>query len=227
MRTQPANQTAFVDATTLMPEQVSNDLTPDSEVVILFKGGPAIVDKWDSKDYIVPPLPRGPDKEPLCSLEEWQQRRHAAAHFRVKYAVALHLRDRNIVPGTRNPHNGMAISQIAIVQTPNGKGLDPENRTKPFTDEQMKQFGWPEGLDRTLFEDSRKDVVLVETERAVANAYARGVDVDGVLDAPPDEDATAPPDAHEGLAELQRDQRESGMQTSRTRASRTRFKDEQ
>ncbi len=226
MRTQPAN-TAFVDAEPLVPEQVSNELTPDSEVVILFKGGPPVMDKWDSKDYIVPPIPRGRDKQPICSLEDWRKHSHPAAHFRVKYAVALHLRERNIVPGTRNPHNGMAISQIAIVQTPNGKGLDPENRTKPFSPEQIKQFDWPEGLDRTLFEDSRKDVVIVETERAVANAYARGVDVDGVLDAEPDEDATAPPAAHEGLAELRRDERESGVQASRTRASKTRFKEEQ
>ncbi len=227
MRTQPANQPPIIDAEPLVPEQVSNELKPETEVVILFKGGPPIVDKWDSKDYVVPPIPRDVNGQHVCTLEQWRERSHPAAHFRVAYGVAQHLRDRNIVPGTRNPHTGKAHSQIAIVQTPNGKGLDPPQRAQPFTAEQKKQFGFPEGIDRSMFEDSRKDVRVVQTESALAAAYANGVDVDGVLDATPDPDAIAPPAAHEGLADVVQDERAIGGQASRTRASRTRFKDEQ
>jgi hypothetical protein len=230
MRTQPANMPPISDAEPLVPEQVSNELKPETEIVILFKGGPPIVDKWDSKDYVVPPIPRHPDGRHVCSLEEWQKQSHPAAHFRVAYGVALHLRERNIVPGTRNPHNGKAVSQIAIVQTPNGKGLDPENRAQPFTDEQKKQFGWPEGLDRSMFEDSRKNVTVLSTEEAAAQAYARGVDVEEVLETEHGRDVTAPPADHEGLRELRVAEHEAnaaGVQTSRTRGSKTRFKDEQ
>lgn len=226
MRTQPANQTAIHNAPSLAPEQLSDALTPDTEVVILFRGGPPIVDKWDFKDYVIPPLPRDASHAPTVSLEDWQSRRHPASYWKLKYAVALHLRERNIVPATRNPHTGHAISQLAIVHTPNGKMLDPADRHAPFTDEQMKHFDFPEGLDRTMYEDDRRNVTLMSTEEALAQAMARGRDVNATLEAEPDEDATAPPAVHEGLAEVRLDESEAGRGVSRTRAGKTRFKDE-
>ena len=228
MQTQPANQ-AIVDAIELRPAQESNELKPDSIVTIMFRGGPPVVDKYDSRDYVVPPIPRR-NGEPIMTVQAWQEKSQPAGYFKVRFDVAEHLRNRAIVPGTRNPHTGKAISQIAIVLTPNGKMCDPEQRQTPFTAEQLQQWGCPEGLDRSMFEDGRKNVTVIPTESALMAAYRNGTSVDGVLSAEHDPEVTAPPADHEGLREAAADERAAagaGVRASTTRRGQTRFRDDQ
>lgn len=231
MRTHPANQ-AIVDAVELRPAQASSELTPDSIVTILFRGGPPIADKFNSQDYIIPPIARTDAGQPMMTVQEWQEHSQPAQYFKIPYGVATHLRERNIVPGSRNPHNGKAASQLAIVLTPNGKFCDPPERQAPFTEEQLKRWGCPEspteGIDRTLFEDNRKNVRVVDTTDAVMAAYRGGTNVESTLSADPEEGATAPPEDHEGLREASaatRDAQAANVQVSTTRRGQTRFKD--
>jgi hypothetical protein len=201
-----------VEAPDVRPQQETNELQADTRVVVLFRGGPAIHDMYDSKDYTIPPRPAD------VSLDDWRATIHPASHHTLTYEVAVHLQNRAIVPGTRDPHNfKKVVSQIGI---PN---VDRADRCTPFTDEELEKFGYREGIDRSKFVDSRRDVTFVNTADALKETL---VDVEGVLDAPPDADVVTPPSNHEGLADVRQAEGESGIKASRTRRGATKFDDE-
>jgi hypothetical protein len=196
----------------LAPVAAQKKLGPESIVTLVFRGGPPIVDKFDGRDYIVPPMPA--DVQPW----EWQEITHTASHWQVEYQVAAHLQARAIVPGSRNPHTGKTASQIGILE------VDPSERCEPFTPEQLQAFGLAEAIDRSAAElPSMRNVQVISTTQAVSAALAAGQNIDERLDEEPGADVKAPPTHHEGLAELQRDQAEfeaGGGKASRTTPSR-------
>lgn len=196
----------------LSPVAASKKLGPESIVTIVFRGGPPIVDKFDGRDYVVPPLPAG------IELWEWREVMHEPAQFQVEYQVAAHLQTRAVVPGSRNPHTGKTSSQLGILE------VDRADRCEPFTREQLEQFGLAEAIDRTAAEiPSMRKVQVISTTEAVSAAMAAGQNIEERLDDAPGAEVTAPPAQHEGLAELQRDQAEfeaAGGKASRTTPSR-------
>jgi hypothetical protein len=202
-----------VDAPAVRALQQSNELTPETPVKVIFRGGPPVHDMWDSKDYTVPPVAEG------FTLDEWRAQTHPPSFWTLPYEVATHLQARAIVPGTRNPHDfKKAVSQIGI---PN---IDREDRCTPFTLADLKKFGYREGIDRTQFADGRRDVTFVDTADALKNTL---VDTEQILDAPPDADTIAPPSDHEGLRDVRGAEQDSGVQgASRTRRGKARFDDE-
>lgn len=187
-------------------------LEPTSIVTLVFRGGPPVVDKFDARDYIVPPLPEG------VALWEWQEMTHEPSAWQVEYQVAVHLQTRAVVPGSRNPHTGKTASQLGIVE------VDRPDRVEPFTPEELQKFGLAEAIDREAAElPSMRKVQVIDTRDAVAASLAAGQNIDEVLDEKPGADVTAPPTHHEGLEQLQRDQAEfeaAGGKASRTTPSR-------
>jgi hypothetical protein len=111
----------------LAPEDsVANALTPETVVTCLNRGSHELRDKFDGRDYVIP----------------------GGALFELPYGAALHFKTRQVVPGTRDPHNGHVVkSFIAIL------GLDPAEQCRPFSDEAMDKIdATPEGLDREQME---------------------------------------------------------------------------
>lgn len=137
----------------IRPQQQPNILGPDTEVTVIFRGGPPIVDMYDSRDYVVPEKPDGLD------LVDYRAQWCDPAYFTMPYAIALHLQERSIVPGTRNPTNfRIASSQLGILN------VDPPDRCQPFTPDQLKRFGgtYKEGIDRSLMEGETGKVAIVD-----------------------------------------------------------------
>jgi hypothetical protein len=196
----------------LTPVSSTKTLEPLSIVTLVFRGGPPVVDKFDGRDYIVPPLPAD------VNLWDWQARFHEPSTWQVEYQVAAHLQTRAVVPGSRNPHSGKTSSQIGILE------VDRPDRVEPFTDEELQQFGLAEAIDRRAAElPSMRDVKVIPTSQAIASAMAAGQNIDERLDEEPGTDVTAPPAHHEGLAELRKDEadfRAAGGQASRTTPSK-------
>jgi hypothetical protein len=196
----------------LSPVAATKKLGPESIVTLIFRGGPPIVDKFDGRDYIVPPLPEG------VALWEWQEMTHEPSAWQVEYQVAAHLQTRAVVPGSRNPHTGKTASQLGIVE------VDRPDRVEPFTLQELKKFGLAEAIDREAAElPSMRNVQVIDTRDAVSAALAAGQNIEERLDEAPGADVTAPPAQHEGLAELQRDQADfeaAGGKASRTTPSR-------
>lgn len=196
----------------LSPVTAAKKLEPTSIVTLIFRGGPPIVDKFDGRDYIVPPLPAD------VPLWEWQEATHEASAWQVEFQVAAHLQTRAVVPGSRNPHTGKTESQLGIIE------VDRPDRCEPFTAEELKKFGLAEAIDRSAAElPSMRNVQVISTTQAVAAAMAAGQNIDERLDEEPGAEITAPPAHHEGLAELRRDQADfeaAGGKASRTTPSR-------
>lgn len=191
----------------------SKKLSPTSTVTLVFRGGPPVIDKFDGRDFIVPPLPPG------VPLHEWRAQHQPASRWQVEYQVAAHLQKRAIVPGSRNPHTGRILSQLGIEE------IDRPDRLEPFSVEQLKQFGLArEGLDRSQAElPSMREVTVINTTDAVSASLAAGQDIDDVLERAPGEEITAPPEDHQGLRDVEADTaayEASGGQASRTRAAR-------
>lgn len=148
------------NARAIRPQQQPNTLGPDTEVTVLFRGGPPIIDMWDSLDWVIPPRPEGVEL-----LEDYRGHWCEPEYFTMPYAVAQHLQQRAVVPGTRNPTDPQQIaSQLAILN------IDPPARCQPFTREQLERFGgaFKEGLDRSLIPDAPV-VDFVDVAGVVAN----------------------------------------------------------
>lgn len=196
--------------------QVKNTLEPETDVIVLFRGGPPIVDMYDQKDYIVPPKPEGVD------LADWRTLIHAAEHFEMPYMVAQHLQGRSIVPGTRNPYDyRKAVSQLAILS------VDPADRCVPFTEAQMAKFygeawrdGLAEGLDRSQMQGAERNAVVVPVKEVVEAAAAEGRDIDGQVEDAGDNQVLSPADAGDELANVARS--EAAAASAGVRASRSR-----
>lgn len=162
---------ALLDAPTLVPSDQSQVLDPTTPVVIVHRGGPDIVEKFDGREYVVP-----------------------AGRWTLPYGVAMHLKTRAIVPGSRNPHTGKTASRIGIVATTYGKPVDPPEKCRLFTADELAKFGdTVEALDRSVIESpGGRRMELVGTTDVIASVQAHGIDVDGKLDAGIDPAALAP-----------------------------------
>lgn len=218
MRTyEPPELPAGVKPTAIRPQQIANVLGPDTVVTVIFRGGPPIVDMYDSRDYVVPEKPEGVD------LVDYRGQWCDPSYFTMPYAIALHLQERSIVPGTRNPTNfRIASSQLGILN------VDPPERCQPFTPDQLERFGgtYKEGIDRSLMEGDTGKVAIVDVAPIANNlqvdrdlhdaeASQRGFNRDveggeGVRIAQSGEIAAAA----------------QGVKSSPTRAGKVRFKDE-
>lgn len=151
-----------IPAQELRPRVVAHEqeLTHETIVVVVHRGGPTIKDLWDSQEWVIPP---GVHKMP--------------------YGIARHFQKRAIVPGTRNPNpefGGKAISQLAVV------GIDKEENCRPFTEEQLRQFEFKEGLDRSLYASlAKRSVDIVPTNDRLAQVLSgqvEGADDEEVMD---------------------------------------------
>ena len=137
----------------LRPSSVRQQLTPQSPVIIIHRGGPIIEDKFDAVDWVVPPN----------------------GTYQVPYEVALHLKARNIVPGSRQAATGgKQISQIGIISTAWGVPIDRPQDCEPFTDEQVKYY-WShnEGIDRSVLLPSAQQVQTIETASVASRIAAQ------------------------------------------------------
>lgn len=142
-------------------------LTPETPVKVVFRGGPPIVDKFDGQDVIIP---ADANEARLAGVEDWASMFYAACEVHgIPWAVATHIKDRSIVPGTRDPHNAKKASKrIGILWTPTGQYVDKPELCEPFTVEQLKHFGLNEGLDRTgLAYEGGDAVVTIATTAAL------------------------------------------------------------
>lgn len=174
----------------------SNELTPETIVTVLFRGGPQIRDKWDGIDHVVPPndkLPAGHKPGDLLP----------ACVGTMPYALAKHLRQRAIVPGTKSPHpehGGKAISQLAILDAQ--FRLDKRENCEPLPDDLLARFGKGiEAIDRSQYESaSLRDVRMVDPRAALTALAAQGVDVNTDFSIPAG--ALDRPEGHAGLAEV-------------------------
>lgn len=179
-------------------------LTDDTPVSIVFRGGPAIVDKWDGQDVY---LPLDANQNRLAGDELWASRYYEAVQIDgVPWAVAKHIRSRAIVPGTRDPRDTSsrkAVYQIAILKTPNGLEQDKASDCEPLSEVYLKKFeDCAEGIDRSVFLDSRKHAKTLDTMASISHVG----NVEETLNAAPTtEDLTPDPD-HEALKTIRQDQ---------------------
>lgn len=124
----------------------ATELTPKTTVLCINRGDQDYVDKFDGKDYVVPP-----------------------GYFEVAYEVAAHFRERSVVPGSRNPVTGHQENYIAIL------GIDPPADCVPFSEsEAAAQAAAPEGLDRSDMDPVDRDVKVVTTSSARARTAGKG-----------------------------------------------------
>lgn len=107
----------------LLPvEEKTPVLKPETPVIIINRGREVIADSR--------------------SMFDGQQYHVAPGLSRARYDLALHLRERCIVPGSRNPISGKTESLIGILN------VDPPAKCEPFTAEQCDAFGQiAEGLE--------------------------------------------------------------------------------
>jgi hypothetical protein len=174
-RVTPIYQRPAVDAPVIRdraPELAA--LTADTPVVIINRGNAPVEDRYDGEPWIIPP-----------------------GHFTVPYGVAMHLRDRSVVPGSRDPISGKQKSFIGILN------VDPEERCRPFTEAELRRFKlMPDAIDPAARSEPVELVNVADVRaRMLSN---QGVDIEeqaaqsdpGVLTKPARED-------HEGL-KLQR-----------------------
>lgn len=124
----------------------AQELTPQTTVVCINRGGLIYCDKYDGRDYEVPP-----------------------GLFEVAYEVAAHFRARSIVPGSRNPITGGQQTYIAIL------GIDKPEDCEPFSDADVDaQAAAPEALDRSDMPTEDRAVRVVPTNVVRARTAGRG-----------------------------------------------------
>lgn len=146
----------------------AQELTPKTRVVLLNRGRLPYVDKYDGRDYTVPP-----------------------GYGEVEYEVANHFRERSVVPGSRDPVNGYQDVFIVI------PGQDAPEKCVPFTDEECERYGHAvEALDRSNMESAAdRDVTTIKTSasraRTVGGRRRTEIQVtdESVLQPPVDGDA--------------------------------------
>jgi len=122
------------------------ELTPKTSVLCINRGAAVYYDKYDGRDYEVPP-----------------------GYFEVAYEVAAHFRERSIVPGSRNPVTGGQQMYIAIL------GIDRPEDCEPFSDAEVDaQAAAPEALDRSDMPAEDRAIKVVQTNVARARTAGRG-----------------------------------------------------
>lgn len=140
--------------TDLQPESSGEiKLTPDTTVLCINRGRRQLRDTFDSRHYVIP-----------------------VGYFTIPYGAALHFKNRQVVPGSRNPETNYQASFISIigVASPHAKGLhiakpiDDEVEWPAFSDEECDQFGEAkEAIDR---EGLGEGAVEIRSVRGGGNA---------------------------------------------------------
>ncbi|MCC6989948.1 MAG: hypothetical protein IT181_13165 [Acidobacteria bacterium] len=135
----------------LVPEDQAGqkDLKPDTPVVIVNRGLGALRDKFDGRDYVIPPGPQT---------------------FLVPYGAALHFQKRNIVPGTRTLGEGGFESFIGILNIDS-----PENCLMLNDAEYAAAMSKPEGLDRSQLDPERQNVRALQTSAQRGQVAGQGM----------------------------------------------------
>lgn len=175
--------------------QAPKTLVDTSPCTIVFRGGPAVVDKWDGEDII---LPAEAKEAAAAQIPGWQSRDYEPCQItNVPWAVVQHVRNRAIVPGTRDPFQvGKATYRIGVLSTPTGQFVDKPELCAPLTDAQLAKFAdAPEGIDRSVFLDSRRTGTTLDTMASISHVG----NVGETLDAKPDADDLEPAADHEAL----------------------------
>lgn len=218
------SQPLAVARQTFRQVQPPKTLEPKTPVRIVFRGGPPIVDKFDGQDII---LPLEANEARLAGDPNWHRRFYEAVEIEgIEWQQAKHLKDRAIVPGTRNPYDGKKASyRLGISWTPTGQFVDKPEFCAPFTDAQLAHFDLPEGLDRKAFQDSRASVATLDTMSSISHVG----NIHQTLNARPDDDDVAA-DGTEALRAIAGSASEgaaAGVESSRTRRGGvSRFKDD-
>lgn len=158
------------------------ELTPQTRVLIVNRGTHPYVDKFDGRNYTVPPE----------TVSE------------VAYEVAAHFRERSIIPGSRDPVSGKQEHYIAIL------GIDPPEKCNYLSAvEQQKADEAAEAIDRSQMDGADGDVRVVNTNAARARMVGRGRQVmqstetnDGTASAP---DALKAPKGGDAMKQIARD----------------------
>lgn len=142
-----------------MPEQLTQlnvrrlnetTLRPDTPVVCLNRGRVPLETTFDGNHI---PIPVG--------------------HFVTEWGAAQHMKDRLIVPGTRNLQVGGFVSWIAVLGSEDQRiAVDKPEDCLPFTDEELQAFGESiEGLSR----EGRDQLQPVRVQQARAMSRTQGV----------------------------------------------------
>lgn len=142
---------------TLPPDLVVKDLSksvtegpqkepkPDERVICINRGRKDITVTFDSRHMVLPP-----------------------GYFEIEYEAAKHFRNREIVPGTKNPELNTFVSWIAILN------VDADEKCQPFTDEELLEFGEKvEAIDRSaLTSPADRDVQLRSVRQVQASSQS-------------------------------------------------------
>ncbi len=156
-------------------------LTPKTRVLVVNRGTADYCEKFDGRNYVVP----------------------GGKVSEVEYEVADYLRDRSVIPGSRDPMTGKSEHFIAIL------GIDPAERCELLDkDEQHKADTTVEAIDRSLMDGADRDVKVVSTQaaraRTVGGTRRIAQRVEGNDGSPAPEDAMTPPvmgEARRGMAQ--------------------------
>lgn len=131
----------------LTPDGAAQELEPKTRVIIRNRGDQVYKDKFDGRDYTVPP-------GAVCEVE---------------YEVANHFRERSVVPGSRDPITGKQEHFIAIL------GIDREERCQPLNAaEAAKAATAKEAIDREAMGDDQARVVPTASVRGRVVGVPRG-----------------------------------------------------
>lgn len=124
----------------LQPTDVpAQALSLDTLVKFINRGHHTLDCQFDGQHYEIPP--------------GWSE---------VRFAAALHFRDRLIVPGTRDANNVLAVQSWIAIPGEGDPRLDAPATGVMFTDAELLEFGErTEGLDRETVEDDDRTVEAV------------------------------------------------------------------
>lgn len=190
----------------LGPSVAPTAITPETRVIAGHRGGgpDPLIEQYDGQKWKIP----------------------AGREFVMPYGVALAIRRRAIVPGSRDPHSGRGgtplkqKSYLYIKHAEDGRKVPEADRPedcRPFTKSDLAKYGMAkEALARRPGETKIVDVAEVQ-----AAAMAAGVDLsdEAIAEAPVDPAALAPIPAsqHAGIQEARALAAEQGEDTPERR----------
>lgn len=175
----------------LGPKVQSVEFTADTLVIVGHRGGPAIVEQFDGVKWRIP------------------SRQEADREHLLRYDVALSLRRRAVVPGTRDIHSGRGgqpIKQQSFLYirptTQDGRTVPDADRLewcRPFTADEIARFR----IGGEAVARPAGDVAVVPVSDVQATLISQGVDIEASVEAKPDGAVLAPipADQHAGIQE--------------------------
>lgn len=178
--------------TVLGPSVLPTAITPDSLVVVGHRGGPALLEMFDGIKWDIP------------------SRSERDEEFLMPYGVALLLRRRAVVPGSRDPHSGRAgapLKQKSYLYirpfTQDGRKVPEGDRMedcRPFTAAELARYGV---AGEAIARSADSPVRMVDVSEVQATLLAQGTDLEDAVNAPVDPAVLAPIPAsqHSGIQE--------------------------